>query len=148
LSKENVGLGMPTDAAATVRAYFEHFNETRESRLDVLHPDIHWHIRADLPNARTLRGHEDVERRDAEWKQAFGHLHLEPIEVSEASGRTVVLVHFHGQVKGSGDVVDMTEVWVLSWRGDQIIEIREYKNKSEALSAVESPGPTPPAPRL
>jgi hypothetical protein len=28
-------------------------------------------------------------------------------------------------------------VWVLSWRSDQIIEIREYKNEAEALEAAE-----------
>jgi ketosteroid isomerase-like protein len=136
VSDEKVGLGRPTDAEAKVRAYFERFNETRESPLEALHPEIDWHIRADLPDSRTLRGYEDVERRDADWKQAFGDLHLEPIEVSEASGKTVVLVHFHGRLKGSGDIVDMHEVWVFSWRSDKIIEIREYKNKAEALKTV------------
>ena len=136
MSQENIELGMPTDAEAKVRAYFEHFNETRESQREALHPEIDWHIRADLPDSRTLRGYEDVRQRDADWKQAFGDLHLEPIEVSEASGRTVVLVHFHGRLKGSGDIVDMHEVWVLSWRDDRIIQIREYKNKPEALKAV------------
>jgi hypothetical protein len=87
---------MPPDAEAKVRAYFEHFNATRASQRDALHPEIEWHIRADLPNARTLRGYEDVEQRDADWKQAFGDLHLAPTEVSERSGRSVVLVHFHG----------------------------------------------------
>jgi ketosteroid isomerase-like protein len=65
-----------------------------------------------------------------------GTFHLQPIELHEASGKTVVLVHFHGRLKGSGDIVDMREVWVLSWRDDRIIEIREYKNKPEALEAV------------
>jgi hypothetical protein len=37
--------------------------------------------------ARTLHGYEDVKRRDADWIQAFGDLHLEPLEVSEASGK-------------------------------------------------------------
>ena len=74
MSHDNVEHGMPTDAEAKVRAYFERFNETRESQLDLLHPEIDWHIRADLPDARTLRGYEDVKRRDADWKRAFGDL--------------------------------------------------------------------------
>jgi ketosteroid isomerase-like protein len=136
VSQENVGSGRPTDAEAKVRAYFERFNETRKSPLEALHPEVDWHIRGDLPGSRTLRGYEDVKRRDADWEQAFGALHLEPIEISEASGKTVVVVHFHGHLKGSEDIVDMNEVWVLSWRGDRIIEIRQYKNKAEALKAV------------
>lgn len=135
-----MGPGSPTDAEAKVRAYFEHFNETRESQLEALHPAIDWHIRADLPDSRTLHGYEDVKRRDADWIQAFGDLHLEPIEASEASGKTVVLVHFRGRVKDGGDIVDMNEVWVLSWRRDKIIEIREYKNKAEAFEAAELKG--------
>jgi ketosteroid isomerase-like protein len=137
VSQENVGPGTPTDAEAKIRAYFERFNETRESQLEALHPAIAWHIRADLPDSRTLHGYEDVERRDADWIQAFGDLHLEPIEVSEASGKMVVLVHLHGRIKGSGDIVDLNEVWVVSWRSDKIIEIREYKNKAEALESAQ-----------
>jgi ketosteroid isomerase-like protein len=131
---------MPTDAETKVRAYFKRFNETRESQLEALHPAIEWHIRADLPHSPTLHGYEDVRRRDADWIQAFGDLHLEPIEVTEASGKTVVLVHFHGRIKGGGDIVDMNEAWVLSWRSDKIIEIREYKNEAEALEAAELKG--------
>jgi ketosteroid isomerase-like protein len=137
VSAANAGPGRPTDAEARVRGYFECFNQTRESQLEALHPAIEWHIRADLPHSRTLHGYEDVKRRDADWIQAFGDLHLEPIEVSEAWGKTVVLVHFHGCIKGSEDIVDMNEVWVLGWRSDKIIEIREYKNKAEALEAAE-----------
>jgi ketosteroid isomerase-like protein len=125
---------------AKVRAYFERFNETRESQLEALHPEIEWHIRADLPDSRTLCGYEDIKRRDADWKEAFGELHLEPTKVSEASSKTIVLVHFRGRIKGSAHIVDMNEVWVLSWRGDRIIEISEYKNEAEALKAVEPPG--------
>jgi ketosteroid isomerase-like protein len=137
VSRENVGPRGPTDAEAKVRAYFERFNETRESQLEALHPAIDWHIRADLPDSRTLHGYVEIKRRDADWIQAFGDLHLEPIEVSEAAGKTVVLVHFRGRIKGSGQTVDMNEVWVLSWLGDKIIEIREYRNKAEALEAAE-----------
>ena len=138
MSQDNAELGMPIDADTKVRAFFERFNETRESQLEALHPEINWHIRADLPGSRTLHGYEDIKRRDADWEQAFEALHLEPIELSAASGQTVVVVHFHGRLKGSEDIVDMNEVWVLTWRGDRIIEIREYKNKAEALNAVES----------
>jgi ketosteroid isomerase-like protein len=140
VSEENVGPGRPADAEAKVRAYFERFNETRESQLEALHPAIDWHIRADLPGSRTLHGYEDVKRRDAEWIEAFGDLHLEPVEVSEAWGKTVVLVHFHGRIKDRGDIVDMNEVWVLSWRSEKIIEIREYKTKADALEAAELEG--------
>jgi hypothetical protein len=39
------------------------------------------------PDSRALHGYEDVRRRDADWIQAFVDVHLEPVEVSEASGK-------------------------------------------------------------
>jgi len=137
VSQDNLELRTPTDADTKLRAFFQRFNQTRESQLEALHPEIAWHIRADLPDSRTLCGYEDVERRDTDWRRAFADLQLEPIEVSEASGKTIVVVHFHGRLKGSRDVVDMNEVWVLRWRDDRIIEISEYETKTEALKGVE-----------
>jgi ketosteroid isomerase-like protein len=105
-----------------------------------LHPDIAWHLRADLPDSRIRRGHEAVKQLNADWTEAFKNLHLEPIEVSETAGKTVVAVHFHTRIEGTGASLDMDEVWVLGWRDDKIIEIREYNSRDEALKAVAVEG--------
>jgi|SRR5271170_2239505 len=125
---------MPGDTEARVRAFFERSNETGELQVQSLHPDLDWHLRADLPDTRTVHGYEEAEQLVADWTAAFEDLRLEPMEITEAAGSTVVDLHLHGQVRGSGQEVDMDEVWVLSWRGELIVEIREFNTREEALA--------------
>jgi ketosteroid isomerase-like protein len=127
---------MPEQTEPLFRAWFGRFNETQEPQLDVLHPDVEWHLRADLPDSRTLRGHEDVRRLNADWTEAFEDLRLEATQISDVAGKTVVDVHFHAHIRGSLQEVDMDEVWLVTWRDDMIVEIREFRTSGEALRSL------------
>jgi ketosteroid isomerase-like protein len=129
---------MAGDREARIRAMFVRFNGTQAPVLDDLDPEIEWHLRADLPDSRTLHGHEDVKQLVAEWTAAFEDFQTEPVEVSEVAGRTIAVLHAHGRVRGSGQEVDMDEVWVFGWNDERIVEIREYRTKDEALEALGS----------
>ena len=83
-----------------------------------------------------MRGHEDVGRLHADWTNAFEDLHLEPIEITEEAGTTLVRVHFHAGIKGSDQELDMDEVWLLSWCDERVIEIREFNTKEDALRSL------------
>jgi ketosteroid isomerase-like protein len=128
---------MAGEREARLRELFARLNATGDVGFENFDPEIEWHLRADLPDSRTLRGHDQVRELYADWMGAFEDLQLEPVEVSEVAGRTIVLVHFHGRVRGSPQEVDMDEVWVYSWRLQKIIEIREYRTKDEALRSLE-----------
>jgi ketosteroid isomerase-like protein len=93
-------------------------------------------LRADLPDSATLRGREEVARNAAGWLEAFDDLVLEPVEVSEAAGKIIVVVHVHGSIKGTGEKVDMDEVHVLTERDGKLIEIREYLTRDEAFRSL------------
>jgi len=129
---------MASEREARLRTMFARFNGAGDLGLDNFHPQIEWHLRADLPDSRTLRGHEQVKELYADWSAAFEDFQVEPVEVSEVAGRTVVVVHAHGSIKGSGQEVDMDEVWVYSWHDERVIEIREYITKDEALRTLGS----------
>lgn len=129
---------MPGGTEAKLRAMWARFELTGDLGLEEnFDPEIEWHLRADLPDSRTLRGHEEVKRLYADWNEAFEDLRLEPLEMGEVAGRTIVLLRFRGRIKGSGQEVDMDEVWVYGWRGEKVIEIREYRTKDEALRSLE-----------
>jgi ketosteroid isomerase-like protein len=129
---------MPGESEAKLRAMWARFKVTGDLGLDEnFDPEIEWHLRADLPDSRTLRGHEEVTQLYADWTEAFEDLRLEPVEISEVAGRTIAVLHFRGRIKGSRQEVDMDEVWVYSWRDQKIIEIREYRTKDEALRSLE-----------
>lgn len=129
---------MTSDREALLRGLFARLNATGDAGFDNFDPEIEWHLRADLPDSRTLRGHDQLRELYADWMGAFEDLQLEPVEVSEVAGKTIVLVHFHGRVRGSGQEVEMDEVWVYSWREEKVIEIREYNTKDEALRSLDS----------
>ena len=115
-----------------------HFKDTGDLALaENMDPEVEWHLRADLPDSRTLRGHEQVEQLYAEWTETFDDLQLEPVEISEVAGRAIVALHFRGRIKGSGQEVQMDEVWVYRLRDGKVIEIREYRTKEEAVASLD-----------
>lgn len=131
---------MPEPAAPSrierlVRA-FERFNETQAPMFDALDPEIEWHLRADLPDTRTLHGHEDVRRLTADWNEAFEDLRLDLGRITEIAEKAVAEIHFRASIRGTGQSVVMDEAWLISWRGERIIEIREYNTVQEALAAA------------
>ncbi len=129
---------MASEREARLRANFAGLNAAGNLGLDNFDPEIEWHLRADLPDSRTLRGHQQIAQLYADWAEAFEDLQLEPVEISEVADRTIVVVHFHGRVRGSGQEVEMDEVWVYSWRDEKVIELREYRTKDEALRSLGS----------
>ena len=72
----------------------------------------------------------------AGWVEAFEELHNEPGEMIELAGKIVMDMHVHGRVRGSGEEVDMDEVWVVTERDQKIVEIREYNTREEALRSL------------
>ncbi|HME02200.1 MAG TPA: nuclear transport factor 2 family protein [Solirubrobacteraceae bacterium] len=131
------GSGIPGETEARLRAIWARFKDTGDLGLaESFDPEIEWHLRADLPEPRTLRGHEQVAQLYAEWTETFEDLQLEPLDISEVGDRTIAVVHFRGRIKGSRQEVDMDEVWVYGWRDEKVIEIREYRTKDEALQSL------------
>ena len=102
----------------------------------MLHPDILWHTRADLPDTATYRGHDGAATLIAEWVGTFDDLHLDVEEVIDAGDRVVVVLRLRGRVRGSTQEVDMPETHVLTMRDGKATEIHEYQTKAEALKVV------------
>jgi ketosteroid isomerase-like protein len=133
---------MPGETEAKVRAMWARYRDTADPGfVENFDPQIEWHLAADVPDSRTLRGHEQLAEYFAGWAEAFEGLRVEPVEITEVAGRTLAVLHIQGSVRGSGREVEMDEVWVYSWRGAKVIEIREYRTKDEALQSLGSVEP-------
>ena len=66
-----------TETEAKLRAMWEHYKATGDMALDEnFDPDIEWHLRTDLPDSRTLRGHDGVAQLYADWTEAFDDLQV------------------------------------------------------------------------
>jgi ketosteroid isomerase-like protein len=119
-----------------VRESYELVSRTHRPDVELLHPDVEWHTRADLPDTGTYLGHEGAAKLVSEWFDAFEDLDLETEELIDVEDRVVVVVRLHGRVRGSSQEVDMTETHVLTMRDGKATEIHEYRTKAEALEAV------------
>ena len=120
-----------------VRESYAFVDREREPDFDLLHPDIRWHTRADLPDTATHRGHDGVATLMAEWfGGAFDDVHVDVEELIDAGDRVVVVLRLRGRVTGSAHEVDMFETHVLTMRDGKVTEIHEYQTKAEALKAV------------
>jgi ketosteroid isomerase-like protein len=127
---------MSQENVERVRASYEFVDREHAPDFDLLHPDIQWHTRADLPDTGTHRGHDAVAKFFSEWFGAFDDFNVDIEELIDAGDRVVMVLHLHGRVRGGSREVDMTETHVLTMREGKVTEIHEYATKAEALKAV------------
>jgi len=127
---------MSEENVERVREGYELVGREHEPDFDLLHPDIRWHTRADLPDTATHRGHDGAATLMAEWFGAFDDLRVDVEELIDAGDRVVVVLRLHGRVRGSAHEVDMSETHVLTMRDGRVTEVHEYQTKAEALKVV------------
>jgi ketosteroid isomerase-like protein len=129
MSKQNVEI---------VRAGFDAFN-TRglEGVLAFYGSDIEWRDRTDDPEAGVHRGHEGVREAFAALEEFTG-FRIEPEELIDAGDYVVAPVRLTGHGRASGVPFDEREVHVFRLHAGKIVELREYRSRTEALQAVGS----------
>ena len=127
---------MSQENVERVREGYEFVDREHEPDFDLLHPDIQWHTRADLPDSATHRGHDGAAALMAEWFGAFDDLSVDVEELIDAGDRVVVVLRLHGRVLDSTQEVDMSETHVLTMLDGKATELREYPSRAEALEAL------------
>jgi uncharacterized protein len=127
MSRENVD---------RVRSAFEYYR--REGGLDpaVFDRDVEWWTRSDLPDTGVHRGYEGVAELNSSWTESFDDYRIEPKELIDAGDRVVIPVVLRGRVRSSDTLVEQYEVWVMTFRGGKVVEVREYRTMTEAQEAV------------
>lgn len=127
---------MSAESLQRVREGYAFVDREHEPDFELLHPDIRWHTRADLPDPATHCGHDGARTLMAEWFGAFEDLRVDVEEAIDAGDRVVVVLRLHGRARGSAHEVDMSETHVLTIRDDKVIAVHEYPTKAEALKVV------------
>ena len=103
--------------------------------LELLDPGFEWWDRTDDPGATVHRGHEGFVRHLAEL-EADVELWVEVKELIDAGEYVVAPARVHGHGRTSGAPFEEHEVHVFRLRDGKILELREYRDKAEALEAV------------
>jgi ketosteroid isomerase-like protein len=107
-----------------------------EAIVATLDPSIEWWPATDEPMTHPYRGHDGYRTLVAEIREYVPDLQLEAEEVFAVGDRVVGCLRFWGRGRDSGAPVEIRETHVSLFRDGKIIEVREYREKAEALEAV------------
>jgi ketosteroid isomerase-like protein len=129
---------MSQENVESVRRAYEHFNRTHLPSYELLDPRAEWHTAADLPDSSTYRGHHGIAALYSEWVAFFGEgFRADVQEVFDTGDSVVVWCILRGQVRESSEgTIELPEAHVWTFRDQTVVEVREYRNKAEALAAV------------
>jgi ketosteroid isomerase-like protein len=120
-----------------VRRHQDAFNRgDMTSMLALTDPNIEWRDRADDPDASVHRGHDAVIKHLGDFDDLTG-LRIEPEEFIDAGDYVVVPTRLVGRGRASGVLFEEHQVNVFRLREGKVTELREYRDLSEALKAVE-----------
>ncbi len=113
MSRENVEL---------VRRHYEAWNRgDLDVVVSVFAPNIEWHGHPRLPEPGPYRGRDQVERWMKQFREAWGELSADPVELLDAGDSVVALVHMAGRGRGSGvEVQGGVDVHVLTMGRDGV----------------------------
>ena len=118
------------------RAYQAWDRRDMAAVLGACHPDIEWWEREDVPDPTVHRGLNAAGARFAELDDMWIGLGLKLREFIDAGDFVVVPFRLTGHGRVSGAPFEEDEVQVFRLRNGKIIELREYREKAEALKAL------------
>ena len=127
MSQENVEI---------VRRHQEAFNRgDLATMLELTSPKIEWWDRVDDPDASVHRGYEAVMKHLAEFDD-LAELRVEPREFIDAADFSIVPTRQVGRGRTSGAFFEEQQVNVFRVRDGRVTQLREYRERSEALKAA------------
>ena len=89
--------------------------------------DVEWHGHPRLPEPGPYGSREEVLRWMEQFREAWGELSAEPVELVDAGDSFVALVHMSGRGRGSGvEVRGGVDVHVGTFKGGKISYFRIY----------------------
>ena len=128
MSKENVEI---------VCAGYDAFNRGDiEAIVATLDPAIEWWPATDEPTTEPYRGYDGYRSLVGEIREYVPDLQAEIQEAFAVGDQVVTCLRFWGRGRDSGVPVEIRETNVARFRDGKIIEVREYRDKAEALEAV------------
>jgi predicted ester cyclase len=92
----------------------------------------------DEPITEHYRGHDGYLGLVREIRDAVPDLRADIEEISAIGDRVVTCLRFWGQGRDSGVPVEIRETNVARFRDRKIVEVREYREKAEALAAIQA----------
>jgi ketosteroid isomerase-like protein len=97
---------------------------------------IEWQMADDEPDARTLRGQQEVLNMLSGWVESFAELWANPQDFIDAGEHVAVPISFIARPHGADASVAIEETQVFTIKGGVVVKVREYRTLAEALNAL------------
>jgi ketosteroid isomerase-like protein len=98
-----------------------------ESAAEVFAEDVEWHGHPRLPEPGPYRSRDEVKRWMAQFREAWGELEADPVELIEAGDSVVALVRMSGRGRDSGlEVRGGVDVHVMTFTEGTLSYFRIY----------------------
>jgi ketosteroid isomerase-like protein len=130
---------MSEENVAVVRRALEAWGRgDPKAAADLLDPEVEWSMPANLPDAGTYRGRDEVVRRLQGFLDAWDDLTVTVEELLDAGDRVVALVRYSG--RGRESRIEITgastdaQVWTV--RNGKAVRVELYGGTAEALEAA------------
>lgn len=128
---------MARDHAELVRSAYEAFNRGDiDAVIAVLDREIVWWPATDEPVTEPYRGHAGYRKFIRGLLELSPDMRIEIEEIVEAGDVVVACLQFAGRGRESGAPIEVGETHVARVRDGKIVEVREYRRKSDALEAA------------
>lgn len=123
------------------RAAYQMVCEGDPAFLDLLDPEVEWHVPRALPGGGDLHGHWEV----LEFLEASGEFwddpHPEPRDFLPSGDKLVVLGTWCGRAKTTGVEMAVPFAHVQQFRDGKLVYFRNYLDATEVLKTLEDPPP-------
>jgi ketosteroid isomerase-like protein len=126
---------MSQERLDALRAGFDAFNRRdADAMASLTDPGITFE--AALVGTPTYRGHEGIRRMLKDVDVAWERLRSAPDDISFHDDVAVMTYRLSGRGRTSGAEIEGQLVWGIDFRGEKIVRVREFANRSEALVAA------------
>jgi len=104
-----------------------------------LAPDVEFHERAELPDAKVYRGPQEAKEFWRKTQEVFAELRWEPLEFIDLGHAVVVVTRVAATGRGSEVSTEMDETDVFWFRDGLITRLQGFATKEQALDAAGLP---------
>src|SRR5262249_47912386 len=120
--------GVPSENPELVRRYYAAWSAgDLDLVIEAFAEDVEWYGHPRLPEPGPYRGREQVKTWMSQFREAWGELSAQPVELVDAGDSVVALVHMSGRGRGSGlEVRGGLDVHVITLRGGKVSRFRIY----------------------
>lgn len=111
-----------------------------EALVADLSPDAEWVIAEENPNARTLRGREEIVAYFSDWADTMQGLRYDVADLIDAGQTVVTLGSVRGRAGEDGPEVSVRLAFVTYFKDGLAVRTEEYLDPDKAIEAAGAPG--------